>query len=157
MSAFSNDIVKDWVENKNMFSSISDTKNVLLSTKTPKTPKTPKTLYIKTPLSDSFLKNILPVISPETNFISIFDKFKWITGTIDGTTVYYPLNINSLKVEELTIEDRDILNTKQCKQKVEEQEEEQEKQKEQKDKQQDKHDSNFSKYVKQKKLEKSQL
>lgn len=40
---------------------------------------------------------------------SVLEKYKWIKGTINNTTVYYPLDLKNLKIVELTEEDKTIL------------------------------------------------
>jgi hypothetical protein len=41
---------------------------------------------------------------------SPLEKYKWIKGTINNTTVYYPLDLKNVKTVELTEEDKTILS-----------------------------------------------
>jgi hypothetical protein len=51
----------------------------------------------------------MPLLSPQSSILSILEKYKWIKGTINNTTVYYPLDLKNVKIVKLTEDDNMIL------------------------------------------------
>ena len=41
--------------------------------------------------------------------LSVLEKYKWMKGTINNTTVYYPLDLTTIKTVEVTKEDKTTL------------------------------------------------